>query len=42
VYHACINEMPICEEDRKFFCLLGRRPDDRPGKSDLGLKRKRP
>ncbi|MBY0582840.1 MAG: nuclear transport factor 2 family protein [Sphingomonas sp.] len=35
--HASINEHPIREEDRKFHWPLGRRPDDHPGLSDLGL-----
>jgi nuclear transport factor 2 (NTF2) superfamily protein len=35
--YACINDMPIKEADRKFFWPLGRRPDDHPGLSDLGL-----
>jgi nuclear transport factor 2 (NTF2) superfamily protein len=35
--HACINDLPIKEEDRKFHWPLGRRPDDHPGLSDLGL-----
>ena len=35
--HASINEMPITEEERKFHWPLGRRPDDHPGLSDLGL-----
>lgn len=34
---ACINDMPIKEADRKFHWPLGRRPDDHPGLSDLGL-----
>ncbi|TMV66255.1 nuclear transport factor 2 family protein [Thioclava sp. BHET1] len=34
---ASINDMPIREEERKFFWPLGRRPDDHPGLSDLGL-----
>ncbi|MBN3763425.1 DUF1348 family protein [Burkholderia sp. Ac-20365] len=34
---ACINDMPIKESDRKFHWPLGRRPDDHPGLSDLGL-----
>lgn len=34
---ACINDLPIREEDRKFRWPLGRRPDDHPGLSDLGL-----
>ena len=35
--HASINEMPISEQDRKFRWPLGRRPDDHPGLSELGL-----
>ncbi|KIX41946.1 50S ribosomal protein L21 [Burkholderia pseudomallei] len=35
--HACINDMPIREVDRLFHWPLGRRPDDHPGLSDLGL-----
>jgi len=35
--HACINDMPIKEADRKFHWPLGRRPDDHPGLSELGL-----
>lgn len=35
--HACINDLPIAERDRKFRWPLGRRPDDHPGLSDLGL-----
>ena len=34
---ASINDLPIKEAERKFFWLLGRRPDDHPGLSDLGL-----
>jgi uncharacterized protein len=34
---ASINDRPIAETDRKFFWPLGRRPDDHPGLSDLGL-----
>ena len=34
---ACINDMPIQESERKFHWPLGRRPDDHPGLSDLGL-----
>lgn len=34
---ASINEMPIAEAERKFHWPLGRRPDDHPGLSDLGL-----
>ncbi|MBB3262063.1 hypothetical protein F4827_006935 [Paraburkholderia bannensis] len=35
--YSCINDLPIKEEDRKFHWPLGRRPDDHPGLSDLGL-----
>ncbi len=34
---ASINDLPINESDRKYFWPLGRRPDDHPGLSDLGL-----
>jgi nuclear transport factor 2 (NTF2) superfamily protein len=34
---ASINDLPIKESDRKFHWPLGRRPDDHPGLSDLGL-----
>lgn len=34
---ASINEHPIAEDQRKFHWPLGRRPDDHPGLSDLGL-----
>ena len=34
---ASINDMPIAEGDRKYHWQLGRRPDDHPGLSDLGL-----
>lgn len=34
---ASINEHPIPEKDRKFHWPLGRRPDDHPGLSELGL-----
>ena len=34
---ASINDLPIAESDRKFQWPLGRRPDDHPGLSDLGL-----
>jgi nuclear transport factor 2 (NTF2) superfamily protein len=37
VRHASINELPIAESDRKFLWPLGRRPDEHPGLSDLGL-----
>jgi nuclear transport factor 2 (NTF2) superfamily protein len=35
--HASINDMPIREADRLYHWPLGRRPDDHPGLSDLGL-----
>lgn len=35
--HASINDLPIAAVERKFFWALGRRPDDHPGLSDLGL-----
>jgi uncharacterized protein len=34
---ASINDLPIKEADRKYRWRLGRRPDDHPGLSDLGL-----
>ncbi|MEA3393844.1 MAG: nuclear transport factor 2 family protein [Pseudomonadota bacterium] len=34
---ASINDLPIKAEERKFFWPLGRRPDEHPGLSDLGL-----
>ena len=34
---ASINDLPIAESDRKYHWPLGRRPDDHPGLSDLGL-----
>ncbi|HIE1458395.1 nuclear transport factor 2 family protein [Stenotrophomonas maltophilia] len=34
---SCINDMPIKESDRRFHWPLGRRPDDHPGLSDLGM-----
>ena len=34
---ASINDLPILESERKYFWPLGRRPDDHPGLSDLGL-----
>ncbi|WP_342754980.1 nuclear transport factor 2 family protein [Pantoea sp. MBD-2R] len=35
--YACINDLPIQASDRKFHWPLGRRPDDHPGLSELGL-----
>ncbi len=37
VRHASINDLPIREAERKYFWPLGRRPDDHPGLSELGL-----
>ncbi|WKE64116.1 nuclear transport factor 2 family protein [Gallaecimonas kandeliae] len=34
---ACINDLPILEHERKFRWSQGRRPDDHPGLSELGL-----
>ena len=34
---ASINDAPISEKDRKYFWPIGRRPDDHPGLSQLGL-----
>ena len=35
--HASINDLPIRESERLFHWPLGRRPDDHPGLSELGL-----
>jgi uncharacterized protein len=35
--YASINDLPIKESDCKYHWPLGRRPDDHPGLSDLGL-----
>ncbi len=35
--YASINDLPIQASERKFFWPLGRRPDEHPGLSDLGL-----
>lgn len=35
--YASINDLPIRAEERQFHWPLGRRPDDHPGLSDLGL-----
>lgn len=35
--YASINDLPIKDTERKFFWPLGRRPDEHPGLSDLGL-----
>ncbi|MFU0922083.1 DUF1348 family protein [Kluyvera sichuanensis] len=34
---ACLNDLPIREDERLFHWPQGRRPDDHPGLSDLGL-----
>ena len=34
---ASINDLPITEADRKYHWPLGRRPDDHPGLTELGL-----
>ncbi|WP_217240135.1 nuclear transport factor 2 family protein [Streptomyces sp. AC555_RSS877] len=35
--HASINDLPIRESERKFHWPQGRRPDDHPSLSELGL-----
>ncbi|MFJ8433909.1 DUF1348 family protein [Kitasatospora sp. NPDC094019] len=35
--HASINDLPIAEGERLFHWPLGRRPDDHPGLTALGL-----
>ncbi len=35
--HASINDLAILEAERKFNWPLGRRPDDHPGLTELGL-----
>jgi nuclear transport factor 2 (NTF2) superfamily protein len=35
--YASINDLAISAAERKFHWPLGRRPDDHPGLSDLGL-----
>jgi len=35
--YASINDLPIAESDRKYHWPLGRRPDEHPGLSELGL-----
>lgn len=37
VRHASINDLPIRPEERKFHWPQGRRPDDHPGLTELGL-----
>ena len=35
--YASINDLPIAEDKRLFHWTLGRRPEEHPGLSDLGL-----
>ena len=35
--YASINDLPIAEAERKYRWPLGRRPDEHPGLSELGL-----
>ncbi|RTL28545.1 MAG: nuclear transport factor 2 family protein [Burkholderiales bacterium] len=35
--YASINDLPIRDADRRFLWPLGRRPDDHPGLSELGM-----
>ncbi|MFJ6378964.1 DUF1348 family protein [Kitasatospora sp. NPDC092039] len=35
--HASINDLPITPDERLFHWPLGRRPDDHPGLTELGL-----
>jgi uncharacterized protein len=37
VRHACINDLPISEQERKYRWPLGRRPDGHPGLSGFGF-----
>jgi hypothetical protein len=37
VRHSSINDLPIKETERLFHWPIGRRPDDYPGLSELGL-----
>ena len=37
VRHASINDLPISAAERKYHWPQGRRPDDHPGLSELGL-----
>jgi uncharacterized protein len=34
---ASINDLPIAETERKYFWPAGRRPDEHPGPTELGL-----
>ena len=35
--HASINDLPIAESERRYHWPPGRRPDDHPGLTELGL-----
>jgi nuclear transport factor 2 (NTF2) superfamily protein len=35
--YACINDLPIVPSERKYLWPLGRRPDDHPSLSEMGL-----
>jgi nuclear transport factor 2 (NTF2) superfamily protein len=35
--HASINDLPIKQSERLYHWLAGRRPDNHPGLSELGL-----
>jgi uncharacterized protein len=35
--YACINDLPIKDSERLFHWPLGRRPDEHPGLTELGL-----
>jgi nuclear transport factor 2 (NTF2) superfamily protein len=35
--YASINDLPIAEAERKYRWPLGRRPDEHPGLTELGL-----
>jgi len=37
IRHASINDLPIAENERKFFWDSGPRPEDQPSLSELGL-----
>jgi len=37
VRHASINDLPIAESERLYAWPAGRRPDDHPGLTELGL-----
>ena len=37
VRHASINDLPIAESERLYSWPAGRRPDDHPGLTELGL-----